>query len=35
LLESRKRLAKVVAVLSVDFAWREAVAVEQYLGFGD
>ena len=35
LLESRKRLAKVVAVLAVDFARREAVAVEQHLRFED
>jgi len=35
LLESRKRLAKVVAVLAVDFTRREAVAVEQHLGFDD
>src|SRR5262249_6779528 len=35
LLESHKRLAKVVAVLAVDFARRKTVAVEQHLGFDD
>jgi hypothetical protein len=35
LLEGRKRRAKIVAVLGVNFAWGEPIAVEQHRGFDD